>query len=405
MRKNYKRLGDYIQLVNIRDVNIQVDKLLGVSVKKIFIPSIANLVGTDMSTYKIIKKRQFAYIPDTSRRGDKIGIALLEEYDEAIVSQAYTVFEISDVDKLLPEYLMMWFRRPEFDRYARFKSHGSAREIFDWNELCDTQLPIPTIDKQAAIVKEYHVLVDRINLNNSLIQKLEETAQVIYKQWFVEFEFPEPLTSKGGKYIGYKSSGGEMVESEMGDIPKGWRLELLSEIATYENTKVSIDSINKNKYISTENMLQNRGGIKEITNLPEEINITRFKEGNLLISNIRPYFKKIWLATFDGGCSNDILCFKSKNGISPEYLYSLLERDVFFEYVMAGSNGVKMPRGDKDWIMNYPILLPEKKLLIQYNENIEKFHGLITNHRNENNVLTEILNILLSKLATIKNKE
>ena len=111
------------------------------------------------------------------------------EYEEAIVSQAYTVFEISDVDKLSPEYLMMWFRRTEFDRYARFKSHGSARKIFDWNELCDTLLPIPAIDKQTSILKEYQVLIDRINLNNDLIQKLKETAQAIYNSglWSLNF--------------------------------------------------------------------------------------------------------------------------------------------------------------------------------------------------------------------------
>jgi len=190
MQSTYKQLGKYIQPVDIRNKDLAIDRLLGVSVKKVFIPSIANTVGTDFSKYKIVKKNQFTYIADTSRRGDKIGLAMLEDYDEALVSQAYTVFEVIDTEELDPEYLMMWFRRPEFDRYARFMSHGSVREIFDWEEMCEVSLPIPSIEKQRAIVKEYNTVVNRIKLNEQLNQKLEETAQALYKHWFVDFEFP-----------------------------------------------------------------------------------------------------------------------------------------------------------------------------------------------------------------------
>ncbi|MBO4772203.1 MAG: hypothetical protein J5595_06670 [Bacteroidales bacterium] len=151
----YKRLGDYIREVNVRNKDEKVTNLLGVSISKVFIPSIANTIGTDMSTYRIIAKRQFAYCPVTSRNGDKITVALYNGDEPAIISQAYTVFEIVDHDRLLPEYLMMWFRRPEFDRYARFHSHGSAREVFDWDEMCDIKVPIPSIERQREIVSEY----------------------------------------------------------------------------------------------------------------------------------------------------------------------------------------------------------------------------------------------------------
>ena len=218
MRSSYKRLGNYIQPVNHRNLNLEVKTLLGVSIRKVLMPSIANTIGTDMSRYKIIEKGQFAYGPVTSRNGEKISIALLETHDKALVSQAYTVFEIIDTEILNAEYLMMWFRRPEFDRYARFKSHGSARETFDWEELEDTKLPIPSIEKQHAIVKEYNTIVNRITLNESLNQKLEDTAQALYKHWFVDFEFP----NADGKP--YKTSGGDMVynmELDM-EIPEGW---------------------------------------------------------------------------------------------------------------------------------------------------------------------------------------
>lgn len=108
----YKRLGDYIREVNVRNRELKVTNLLGVSISKEFMPSIANTIGTDMSTYKIVERGQFAYGPVTSRNGDKVSIALLDGYDDAIISQAYTVFEVIDNEQLLPEYLMMWFRRP-----------------------------------------------------------------------------------------------------------------------------------------------------------------------------------------------------------------------------------------------------------------------------------------------------
>jgi len=155
--------------------------LMGLSIQKKFIPSIANTIGTDMSTYRIIEKNQFAFGPVTSRNGNKITIALFNDYKKALISQAYIPFEIKNKNELDAEYLMMWFRRPEFDRYARFKSHGSAREIFDWEEMCNVTLPIPSITKQKEIVKEYNVIQNRIALNQQLILKLEETAQAIYK--------------------------------------------------------------------------------------------------------------------------------------------------------------------------------------------------------------------------------
>ena len=184
--KDYKRLGDYIREVNGRNLELRVTNLLGLSIEKKFIPSIANTIGTDMSTYKIIKRNQFAYVPVTSRNGEKITIALLDCADEAIISQAYTIFEIIDQEQLLPEYLMMWFRRPEFDRYARFHSHGSAREVFDWDELCNVMLPIPDIARQREIVAEYETLTRRIRLNEQMIAKLEETAQALYRKMFVD---------------------------------------------------------------------------------------------------------------------------------------------------------------------------------------------------------------------------
>lgn len=179
MKEGYRLLGDFIRQVDVRNTDGKEENLLGVSVQKMFIPSIANTVGTDFTKYKVVKRGQFTYIPDTSRRGDKIGIALLSDYDEGLVSNIYTVFEVKDENELLPEYLMLWFSRPEFDRYARFKSHGSVREIMDWDEMCKVELPVPSIDKQRSIVKAYQTITERIELKRRINDNLANTEQAV----------------------------------------------------------------------------------------------------------------------------------------------------------------------------------------------------------------------------------
>ena len=171
MRTDYKTLGDYIQLVDTRNRDLSVTNLLGVSIEKKFIPSIANIVGTDLSSYKVVRTGQFAYGPVTSRNGEKISIAYLDGED-CIISSSYSVFEVTNKEALDPESLMLWFSRPEFDRYARYKSHGSVREIFDWNELCMVELPVPSIDEQRNIVKAYKTITDRIALKKQINDNL-----------------------------------------------------------------------------------------------------------------------------------------------------------------------------------------------------------------------------------------
>ena len=185
MEKGYKILGNYIRLVDERNRDLAVTKLLGVSISKKFIPSIANIVGTDLSNYKIVRRGQFAYGPVTSRNGEKISIAYLDEED-CIISSSYTVFEVENKEELDPEYLMLWFSRPEFDRYARYKPHGSVREIFDWNELCMVELPVPDIEKQRKIVKAYRTITDRIVLKQKINDNLINTTDTIFFKVFLE---------------------------------------------------------------------------------------------------------------------------------------------------------------------------------------------------------------------------
>ena len=195
MKEGYRLLGDFIRQVDVRNTDGKEENLLGVSVQKMFIPSIANTVGTDFTKYKVVKRGQFTYIPDTSRRGDKIGIALLTDYDEGLVSNIYTVFEVKDENELLPEYLMLWFSRPEFDRYARFKSHGSVREIMDWDEMCKVELPVPSIEKQRSIVKAYNTITDRIELKRKINDNLAaQCSCVMYDQYRSDAQNGNPWT-------------------------------------------------------------------------------------------------------------------------------------------------------------------------------------------------------------------
>ena len=378
MKSNYKRIGDHIQLVDERNNGLNVKQLLGLSISKQFIPSVANIIGTDMENYKIIRKNQFACSTMQVRRDKKMPVALLLDVEEAIISQAYPIFQVKNEKELLPEFLMMWFTRSEFDREACFNAVGGVRGSLEWEDFCEMQLPIPTITKQREIVKEYNAIQNRIALNQQLIKKLEETAQAIYKQWFVEG-----------------------IESE--NLPEDWRIGALNELCDYSSKRISMSELDVDGYISTENMLQDKAGVVLASGLPSASSVINFEVGNILISNIRPYFKKIWLANFDGGCSNDVLCFVPKIGIPSLYLYQILEKDNFFDYVMAGSKGTKMPRGDKRWIMEYPSIIPDEKLLNKFNKIVSKTQTDISIRKQENQKLTELKDLLLSKLATVEN--
>lgn len=405
MKSNYKPLGNFIQEVNNRDRAITVDLLLGVSIQKKFIPSIANIIGTDMSTYKIVKRNQFSYGPVTSRNGDKISIALLEDFDEAIVSQAYSPFEVKNTNELLPEYLMMWFRRPEFDRYARFMSHGSAREIFGWEEMCNTLLPIPSIAKQKEIVKEYNVIQNRISLNQQLIQKLEETAQTIYKQWFVDFEFPD----KNGKP--YKTNGGEMFFNEelKKEIPKGWENITVKDfcadmksggtpsriISEYWNSNdvpwLKTGEIKNNIILSTEEYISNEG----LKNSSAKL----LPKDTVLMSMYGVNAGEIGILKFEASTNQACCGMICENPIHSAYLYFHLLHNQ--EFISSQSIGGAQENLSKDYVEKIPILKPTEEILSR-----RYFKVIIDNKESLTKgmaLLNDISDLLLSKLATIEN--
>ena len=417
---SYRKIGDLIQVVDQRNRDLAVTHLVGLTINKKFIPSVANIIGTDMANYKLIRKNQFACSTMQVRRDKKMPIALLKEFEIAIISQAYPVFEVIDENLILPDYLMLWFSRSEFDREACFHAVGGVRGSLEWEDFCGMQLPVPSTEEQRQIVAQYQSIANKIKINEQICEKLEATAQALYKHWFVDFEFPVGHCEESGtndkaipalvaeerslyatKQKGYKSSGGKMVwNEELGkEIPVGWEVGKLKNIIYYSNTKISLRKLTSQNYISTESMLTDKRGVDFISNVPEGNNVSEFIEGDILISNIRPYLKKIWFADINGGCSNDVLCLRSKEPVFQFFALNILFNDQFFDYVMQGAKGTKMPRGDKDWILDYKILLPNVSVLDLYSEEIQLVNKVKKLKTKQNQKLTQLQSLLLSRLA------
>ena len=423
MRSNYKKLGPYIREIYIRNNEEIKEPLLGVSTQKKFIPSIANTVGTNFKRYKVVERKQFTYVPDTSRRGDRIGIALLESHDKAMVSQAYTVFEIIDHQQLMPEYLMMWFRREEFDRYARYMSHGSVREIFGWDEMCEVEIPVPSIDKQREIVAEYNAVVDRIELNEQINQKLEETAKAIYRHWFEEFEFP--ISKEYAESIGkpelegqsYKSNGGEMVYNEEldGEIPKGWQksnLEAISAIIDGDRgknypsrgdyleegyclflnagnvTSTGFD-FSDNKFISKErDGLLRKGKLKRY----DTILTTRGTVGNVAYYSPGIVYEHLRI-------NSGMVILRPKVESEGNFLYSLMRSSTMSNNIKTYLSGSAQPQLPIRDIRKMLIVLPTDNLIQSFCNHTKPPQKHIDLLNIENRRLYELSSILLSKMS------
>lgn len=357
-RLNYKRLGDYIQPVDIRNKELEVETLLGVSNAKEFIPSIANTIGTDMSNYKVITKGQFAYVTVTSRNGDKLSVALLQE-DKAIVSQAYTVFEVMDKSELLPDYLMMWFRRPEFDRYARFKSHGSAREVFDWEEMCEVRLPIPDIEVQRKIVAQHETITRRIALNERICANLEETAQALYNKMFVQ-------------------------DIDPNNLPDGWRIGSLRDFATLSGGRTC--TTNKSA-ARTEKYQYPIAGATGVIGYSTDYNadgklLTIGRVGSLGI--VCRYDEPVFMA-------DNVLVISSKH----YHFCEQVLKSINYEEIKKG--GVQSLITQKELNM-VEVILPVKNAIEDYERRVTLLYDSIYSIEQQSILLTTILSLITSRM-------
>ena len=386
MKSNYKKLGQFIRQVDVRNTNLSADRLLGVSVQKKFIPSIANTIGTDFSKYKIVEKGQFTYIPDTSRRGDKIGIALLDNYDEGLVSNIYTVFEIIDKTKLIPEYLMLWFSRPEFDRYARYKSHGSVREIFDWNEMCNVELPVPSIEKQLEIVYQYKVISGRIALKQKINDKFEEYAQIFFKRMFANYY--ESLVLPKGWYI-------ERLEN-LCDIKGGKRLPIGYELLDFPTNHpyIRVRDINKN-YVFLTNKFQY---IDEETY--SSISKYIVNENDIIISIVGTIglIGKIHKSLDGANLTENCVKLANINIQLSDYIYYTLcyKRDSNeLNLLTVGGVQAKLPIYN---IKKIDVIVPSIKLLSEFQSQVNTINKQIELNLIEIQELINLLNMLISRL-------
>ncbi len=387
MKSNYKRLGDYIRQVDVRNKDEKVTRLLGVSIDKKFIESIANTIGTDMSVYKIVKHRQFAYGPVTSRNGDKVSIALLLE-EECIISSSYTVFEITDTKKLLPEYLNLWFKRPEFDRYARFHSHGSAREIFDWEEMCNVELPVPPIEEQEKIVDAYETTEKRIALKRKINDNLEATAQAVFQEQFASFYGADELpngysivnldslcTVKGGKRL--------PADCELLDTPT-------------EHPYIRVRDVGSSRYVCLTNQFQY---------IDEETYSAIFRyivnTGDIVISIVGTIglLGKVHSSLDKANLTENCVKLANIHTVTSDYLYYTLcykKQIKEIELLTVGAVQAKLPMYN---IQSMKILVPPTKVIEAFQDKMDVFNEQIEANTVEIQRLYKLQEVLLAKMS------
>lgn len=269
------------------------------------------------------------------------------------------------------------------------------------SDIKDIVLFIPSLSEQRNIATILYNIDSKIEINNDIKKELENMIKELYDYWFVQFDYP----GYDGKP--YKTSGKKMVWNDelKRVIPEGWKVAKLKDIAKYNEKTEKAKNIRN--YISTENMLPDKLGIVEATSKPTEGSAVCYERYNILISNIRPYFKKIWFSNTDGHCSNDVLCFHSLDNKLSFYLYRTLWKNEFFDYVMNGSKGSKMPRGDKKHIMEYLVPVPSDDFIIErFNEMLNPIQDLIWKLSEENITILkmrdELLPMLMNGQVTIK---
>ena len=359
--KNYQRLGDYIREVNVRNSELKVTKLVGLTIDKAFIPSVANVIGTDLSNYKVIRKEQFACSLMQVSRDGKMPVAMFEE-DEAIMSPAYPMFEVVDKTELLPQYLMMWFSRKEFDREASFYAVGGVRGSLTWEDFCNLRLPIPSIARQREIVEEYETLSRRIRLNEQMIARLEETAQALYRKMFVDG-----------------------IDKE--NLPEGWRRGRLGEIATFKYGKMADKHSKSDKFpYPIFSGYAVTGYIGEYT----------LKEPTIVI-----------IARGDAGtgriCMSPKECFLSNLAISIETKEPLMKNYLYYHLLESDTMSLRSGSAQAQITINnvepFEVIIPERKVYMDFSDKVNTLYNNTILYKQENEKLTELQSLLLARMG------
>ena len=349
------RLGDYIRPVDVRNRDLKVTRLMGINIEKRFMPSVANVVGTDLSNYKVVSKGQFACNLMHVGRDEKIPVALQKDDEPIIVSPAYVVFEVVDTDVLLTEYLMMWFSRSEFDRNAWFYTDGDVRGGMDRDALFDMQIPVPAIEKQREIVAEYNTLATRIETNKKLIATLEQTAQTLYRHTFVDNIDPN-------------------------NLPQGWRMGTLGKIAEFGNGKLT-------ELCDGEYPVYGGNGIVGFTDDFNAENVIVIGRFGVNCGCLYREPNKCWI--------NDNAIKGFSKGLPIEFLYWHMKN----MDLNAQSEGSSQPLITQGILNSQECLLPSVKYVELFADKLKVLMNEIRLKQQENQTLTQMQNLLLSKMG------
>ena len=379
----YKRLGDYIREVNVRNRELKVTKLVGLTIDKAFIPSVANVIGTDLSNYKVIQREQFACSLMQVSRDGKMPIAMFEE-DEAIMSPAYPMFEVINKMVLMPQYLMMWFSRSEFDREASYYAVGGVRGSLTWEDFCNMQLPIPSLTRQREIVSEYETLTNRICLNNQMIQNLEATAQALYRKTFVDNIDKENLPE--GWRMGTIKEKVEIIDNR-GKTPPVKRTNTdypLIEIASIRTSGYLVDYEKCEKWVSqsTFNSWFRSGH-------PKRKDILISTVGSL--AEMKVFWDNI-------GCiAQNIVAFRSTNSYFSLFLFHYLlahKNDLLAYEIGSVQASIKVSQ-----LIDYKIIIPSSGVLKEFDDNVSCLYDMMSILKKDRYKMRELQSLLLAKMG------
>lgn len=373
-----KRLGDYIRPVDVRNRDLKVTRLVGLTIDKAFIPSVANTIGTDLSSYKVISENQFACSLMQVSRDGKMPIAMFKG-EPCIMSPAYPMFEVSKTNELLPEYLMMWFSRSEFDREASFYAVGGVRGSLEWNDFCDMQIPVPAIEKQREIVAEYNTLATRIETNKKLIATLEQTACAIYRKMFQEDSsiVKGKLGDLCSCFTGFPFDG-ERYSDEDGIIA------LRGENVTEQSLRW--DTVKKYN--------------DEIT---ERIAKCYLQEWDVVIGMDGSKVGKNWSLVTEYDLplllAQRVARLRTNAIEKQHYIYMSLKMEKFSDYVSRVNTGSTILHISGPQIEDFPIVIPSEEQFKALKQEYIPIFTKIKLHNRENQTLTQMQTLLLSKMG------
>lgn len=384
MKSNYKALYELVERIDERNSDGSVTDLLGVSIDKCFIKSVANTNGTDLTKYKVIRKDDFAVSLMQVSRDSKIPVARLDEYDKAIMSPAYPIFRVKDKKVILPEYLDMWFKRPEFDREAAFIAVGGVRGSMPWEEFEKMQLPVPPIEEQLEIVASYKAITDRIALKRRINDNLEATALSIYKCFFVDY-----IPFDGSQPSSWKEVTVDDIASDVicGKTPP------TADPQNYGGTIpfITIPDMHGSVYTtSTARFLSEKGASTQPGKMlpANSVCVSCIASVGLVCLTAEPSQTNQQI--------NSIIC---KEQISPFYVYTKMT--TLNEYLkQLGAGGSTTLNINKTLFGQIPILLPDEASMKEYHNKVEPLFSSIRENQYEIQHLESLKRLLLSQLSS-----